>query len=99
MTISGITTITAESGSAEATNIYNSLQSGIEPGKQIAGMKIVSSSSSINGGTLKMNEEQGGSSNKNLGLILGLSIPLGLAALFIIGVLIKKYAISSSSRI
>lgn len=74
--VSNITT-TESSGSNSATNEYNDLSSALSGGNTIGGMPITSSTIQVNGG-----EVQSPDSGPNLGLILGITIPLAIICIY-----------------
>lgn len=72
----------ADSGSSEADNQFTSLDSLTSEGQSIAGMQVEKSSLTVNGGSA---DDESGGSSVNLGLILGICIPVGV---ILIGVII-----------
>lgn len=76
----------SQSDSNQATSQYNSLTSTLSTGGSIAGMPIQSSSVAVNGGQIVQP-----TSGPNLALILGISIPVGVLLLALIGFCIFKH--------
>lgn len=70
--IGGAASPNGNSGSSQATTEFNGLQTGIAANGNIAGMPITSSSTQVIGGTLSPTQ------SNNLGLILGICIPIGV---------------------
>lgn len=70
---SGNININTPSNSNEASSYYSSLQNTVSSGGSIAGMQIQSSTVTVNGGTITPQNQP-----PNLGLILGISIPVGV---------------------
>lgn len=77
-TIQGLVNANAPSDSNQAYNNYNQLNSVLQTGTTINGMGVVNSSVTVNGGTIAY------PSNANLGLILGICIPVGVISMFFI---------------
>lgn len=60
---------------------YSSISTLLGENSQIAGMSVLSSSVTVNGGTIP--DDNNSSSGPNLGLILGICIPVGIIRKFL----------------
>jgi hypothetical protein len=88
--VGGAASPNGNSGSSQSTTEFNGLQNALAANGNIAGMPITSSSTQVVGGTLSP------SASNNLGLILGICIPIGvlrnlLLILVIVGIGLYVY--------
>ena len=78
MIIDGAFAPSAQSGTAAANSQFQSFQSALSVNSNIAGMSIISSSVYVAGGTINYE------SSSNIGIILGICIPIGVISIFFI---------------
>lgn len=84
--VAGNINVQQNTASNSVNNQYNSLTQGFSQGSTIATMPITSSTIVVNGGSITPDDGgNGGSSGPNLAIILGVTIPVGILLIAIIG--------------
>lgn len=84
--VAGNINVQQNTASNSVNNQYNSLTQGFSQGSTIATMPITSSTIVVNGGSVTPDDGgNGGSSGPNLAIILGVTIPVGILLIAIIG--------------